>query len=643
MAFANGENVGAYRIVDKLGQGGMATVYKAYHAALDRYVAIKVMHAAFLEDPNFLARFQREARIVAKLDHPHIIPIYDYAEHNGQPYLVMRFVEGETLKSYLSNKPLDKAEILRIAQAIGDALAYAHDQGVLHRDIKPSNILLTPDGGIYLTDFGLARMAEAGESTLSRDMMVGTPQYISPEQAKGIKALDARTDIYSLGVVLYELLVGQAPFTADTPYAIIHDHIFSPLPMPRELNPELPEPIERVLLKALAKEPDDRFQSIGELMTAIEKALEPPARQVSAETIAVAQPPTADRATKAAAPPKKAKSKTKKTRPWLWVVAALAALLCISTFLCLFVAVPWLRQRRQQQATIAGPEQPSATQLMEQAQAAQENEEWENALELYQAAIEADPQMIDAYIEASAILLRMQDEESAMGVLDMGIEANPDSSELHATMAGVAMLLDKLDVAEREVYWMTQEMADQPITHALDGTLILLRGGSCVEARPALEKALRVAPEHVWARYGAALCSVQEGNTEAALADLEFVISHDKTPALLRLRAEELHTKLGGEPPPPPNGGTEPVEDAILEEFDVLLSLAGDIKDADLRQHFEKSIGEARKAWKDGEKERSISLVEETNTWVQENEDALGAALARVLTFRLKRIIRLAG
>ena len=137
MAFASGENVGAYRIVDQLGQGGMATVYKAYHAALDRYVAIKVMHAAFLEDPNFLARFQREARIVAKLDHPHIVPIYDYAEHNGQPYLVMRFVEGETLKAHLAGKSRDVAEILRIAKPIGDGLAYAHGQGVLHRTSNP--------------------------------------------------------------------------------------------------------------------------------------------------------------------------------------------------------------------------------------------------------------------------------------------------------------------------------------------------------------------------------------------------------------------------------------------------------------------------------------------------------------------------
>ena len=225
MSFTVGENVGAYRIVEKLGQGGMATVFKAYHPSLDRYVAIKVLHPAFQEDVNFLARFQREARIVAKLDHPNIVPIYDFAEHRGDPYLVMRFIEGQTLKARLQCGPLDTAEIRRVIDAVGSALAYAHQQGVLHRDIKPSNVILTPEGQVYLTDFGLARMAEGGESTLSRDMMVGTPQYIAPEQAKGETSLDARTDVYSLGVVLYELLVGRVPFQADTPYAVVHDHI----------------------------------------------------------------------------------------------------------------------------------------------------------------------------------------------------------------------------------------------------------------------------------------------------------------------------------------------------------------------------------------------------------------------------------
>lgn len=145
MTFAVGENVGPYRIMEQLGQGGMATVYKAYHAALDRYVAIKVLHPAFLQDPNFLKRFQREAKAVARLEHPNIVPVYDFAEHAGQPYLVMKFIEGDTLKARLRSGRLSKEEGLHIVEAAGAALSYAHQRGILHRDIKPSNLLLSPD------------------------------------------------------------------------------------------------------------------------------------------------------------------------------------------------------------------------------------------------------------------------------------------------------------------------------------------------------------------------------------------------------------------------------------------------------------------------------------------------------------------
>jgi serine/threonine protein kinase len=259
MTFVVGENVGPYRITDRLGQGGMATVFKAYHANLDRYVAIKVLHTAFKEDPNFLVRFQREAQIIAKLEHPSIVPVYDYNEHEGEPYLVMKFIEGETLKSRLQRKPFTLEETLQTMTAVAQALTYAHEQGVLHRDIKPSNILTDKNSTPYLADFGLARIASAGESTLSQDMMLGTPQYISPEQAQGVKDLTGTTDVYSLGVVLYELVVGRVPFNADTPYAIVHDHIYSPLPMPTKVNPQVPVAVERVLLKALAKDRHDRY------------------------------------------------------------------------------------------------------------------------------------------------------------------------------------------------------------------------------------------------------------------------------------------------------------------------------------------------------------------------------------------------
>ena len=273
MSFAIGENVGPYRIIEQLGQGGMATVFKAYHAALDRYVAIKVLHPAFKEEPNFLSRFQREARVVARLEHPNIVPIYDYAEHKGQPYLVMKFIEGQTLKARIIEKPLTKEEAVKIVDAVGGALAYAHEHGVLHRDVKPSNVLLSLDDSIYLADFGLARMAQAGVSTLSKDVMLGTPQYISPEQGQGLRDLDQGTDIYSLGVLLYEMVVGRVPFNADTPFSIIHDHIYTPLPLPTTVNPNVPEVVERVLLKSLAKDREARFEKVEQQVQAFRTAV----------------------------------------------------------------------------------------------------------------------------------------------------------------------------------------------------------------------------------------------------------------------------------------------------------------------------------------------------------------------------------
>jgi serine/threonine protein kinase len=273
MSFQVGETVGRYRIIEQLGQGGMATVFKAYHAELDRFVALKVLHPAFLEDSSFLARFQREARLVAKIDHPNIVPIYDYAEHEGRPYLVMKFIEGETLKARLERGQIPQSEIQTIVEAVGAALSYAHKQGILHRDMKPSNVLLADDGHIYLADFGLARIAQSGESTLTSDMILGTPQYISPEQALGKKDLDEGTDIYSFGVMLYELVVGKVPFSADTPFSIIHDHIYSPLPMPHTVNPAVSEDVERVLLKTLSKERGDRYKDVKSLVAAFVEAL----------------------------------------------------------------------------------------------------------------------------------------------------------------------------------------------------------------------------------------------------------------------------------------------------------------------------------------------------------------------------------
>lgn len=343
MSFNVGESVGPYRIIEQLGQGGMATVYKAYHASLDRYVAIKVLHPAFNEDQSFEARFQREARVVAKLEHSHIVPVYDYAEQDHRPYLVMKFIEGETLKARLARGPLSADEINKVVDTIGPALAYAHRQGILHRDIKPSNVLIGMDGEMYLADFGLARIAQAGESTLSSDSIMGTPQYISPEQAMGKKDLNEGTDIYSYGVMLYELVVGQVPFNADTPFSIIHDHIYSPLPMPREINPKVPESVQKVLLKALSKESADRYKTVTELIKAFKEAWAVAGVPMQGTAITLPKTPGKPEPQKAVAvepagrtvAAKKVDEKSSEARsgaagrsPWMYIAGAVVLLLC---------------------------------------------------------------------------------------------------------------------------------------------------------------------------------------------------------------------------------------------------------------------------------------------------------------------------
>lgn len=357
MAFNIGQTVGRYRVVEMLGQGGMATVYRGYDPTLERDVAIKVMHQGFNEDPGFLARFRREAQIVARFRHPHIVAIYEYAQHGEQPYLVMEYIAGQTLKERLAHGPLDLGETVQLMNALGDALTYAHNQGVLHRDIKPSNILLDTNGKPFLTDFGLARNVQAGESTLSQDMMLGTPQYISPEQAQGVRDLKPSTDIYSLGIVLYQLVVGRVPFTGDTPYAIVHDHIYTPLPLPSKINPAIPAPLEQVLLTALSKEPKDRYQRAIDMARAFDDAVHqsrlirlpsPPPMAAAAELEAVDpfvphawHPDSPDQPQSDLTPITASLQRRKKRRAQLWMLGGLGAFIftCLLGLLVAIIAV----------------------------------------------------------------------------------------------------------------------------------------------------------------------------------------------------------------------------------------------------------------------------------------------------------------
>jgi eukaryotic-like serine/threonine-protein kinase len=266
-----GHTLGTYQLVERLGQGGMATVYRAYEPTLDRYVAIKILPQFFARDRNFTQRFRREARAVAQLDHPNIVAIHNYGEEGGITYIAMRLVEGGTLKQVRGQAyPPDRA--IKLIQPIARALDYAHKRGIIHRDIKPANILIAEGDWPMLADFGLAKMAEASQKLTGTGVGVGTPMYMSPEQGQGIN-VDHRTDIYSLGIMLYEMLTGDVPFRADTPMGVVIKHITAPMPMPRSINPDIPEPLERIILKATAKSPDQRFQTANEMSEVLELML----------------------------------------------------------------------------------------------------------------------------------------------------------------------------------------------------------------------------------------------------------------------------------------------------------------------------------------------------------------------------------
>jgi len=264
-----GRQLGQYQIVAPLAEGGMAAVYKAYQPGMERYVALKILPRYFASDPQFIGRFHQEAKVIAKLQHPHILPVFDFGEADGYTYLVMPFVESGTLADLMHGQPLPLPRIRSIISQVGDALDYAHAHGLVHRDVKPSNVLVDERGNCLLMDFGIAKIVEGTAQFTETGGIVGTPAYMSPEQGLG-QELDGRSDIYSLGVMLYEMATGRPPFDAETPMAIVIKHIHDPLPPPRTINPALSEALERVILKSLTKQPEDRYATAADMVRALQ-------------------------------------------------------------------------------------------------------------------------------------------------------------------------------------------------------------------------------------------------------------------------------------------------------------------------------------------------------------------------------------
>ncbi len=262
------QKIGRYEIKSELGRGGMATVYKAYDPRFEREVALKVLPREMLHDPQFRMRFEREAKTIAALEHQAIVPVYDVGEEDGQPYFVMRCMTGGSLADIIAKGPISLGTTIKIIDRLAPALDEAHFKGVVHRDLKPGNILFDRGGEPYISDFGIAKITQSQGATMTGGAIIGTPAYMSPEQAQG-ETVDGRSDVYALGVILYEMLSGTQPYQATTPMAIVVKHITDPIPHILDVNPNLPAAVEAVIEKAMAKSPDDRFSNAGELYAAL--------------------------------------------------------------------------------------------------------------------------------------------------------------------------------------------------------------------------------------------------------------------------------------------------------------------------------------------------------------------------------------
>jgi serine/threonine protein kinase len=323
MRFEAGSQFAGYTVVSRLGRGGMATVYLVREPGIDRQVALKVLPEQLVDDAQFSARFEQEARLIGSLDHPNIIPLYRYGITDDVPWMALRYVDGGDFATRLAARPLPVPEGLAMLRGVAAALDYAHRKGVIHRDLKPQNILLTGDGAVYLADFGVAKMLEgASSANTAAGEVLGSPPYMSPEQAQGLQ-LGPYTDVYALAVICYQWLTGSLPFDADTPHAILIKHIMEPLPTDslRLLSPN----VSAVLERGLAKQPAQRFQSATALIAELEQAL------YSAATVAIGMqaqsvlPPTPlsqPASTRRSAVPGTDGPASGSSRSWMWIASS---------------------------------------------------------------------------------------------------------------------------------------------------------------------------------------------------------------------------------------------------------------------------------------------------------------------------------
>jgi serine/threonine protein kinase len=361
MSDLEGRMLGQYKVEKLIGKGGMATVYLGRQPSVGRTVAIKVLPTHFMHEETFIKRFQREVRAIAQMQHPHILPVHDYGEEGGIPYIVMAYIDGSLAQRIQEEGPLPLGETVRLLEQIADGLDYAHDQGVVHRDFKPSNILIDKRGNAYLADFGIAKVSQE-TAQLTGSGIVGTPSYMAPEMFQSGLVTPA-IDIYALGVTLYQMLSGEVPYSGSTPVQLMYAHLNQPIPDIRESREDASDAIQGVIERAMAKDPDERFRRAEDVAKALREAVElgevlaepvpgapsapPPARTQAAPAPAAAPPAPrpaeavpiapAPEATEAVEPVKAVKKPTWWRRNWRVLVAIGVAL--VMYFLALVVVL----------------------------------------------------------------------------------------------------------------------------------------------------------------------------------------------------------------------------------------------------------------------------------------------------------------
>jgi tetratricopeptide (TPR) repeat protein len=501
---------GRYELKSPIGRGGMATVYLAHDPRFRRDVAVKVMHDS-LQDAEMLLRFEREAQTIAALEHPAIVPVYDYGEENGRPYLVMRYMSGGTLADRLGDGPLPVVRIVPVLERIGSALERAHTMGIIHRDLKPSNIMFDQYGDAFLGDFGIARLTEAAV-TLTGQAVIGTPAYMSPEQVHGDKTLDGRSDIYALGVIVFEMLAGRQPYVDETPVKVMMKHVMDPVPTVRSVNPNLSTAYDDVIARTMAKNPDERFATARE----VAKAMAAAAAQI--ETMPTSppdkgQPVAADEATVALAPAfAKAPAMMAKGRrsPFVWLPLLAGGLLML---LLLFTAGAWLVYRSWPAAAVpiasrseeTGAATPSPPATMATATAAP-------------AAGSAQ-----AYATLARDRLDHGAFEEALVALDHAIELQPDNGEYYRQRADVYWLLGDMESALAD--------ADRVVAHGRnDASTYLFRArllrdyGELDQALRDQTQALDIDRNYADAYFERGLTFLWQSEYAAALADLDRAV-----------------------------------------------------------------------------------------------------------------------